>query len=627
MVEYEYAFLYQSGGAISFMRINSRNIAQKRSIRLSLAVLITVMSLALLLFSQANVYAAEKKRATYIKNAAAHVTIHRDGTVTITEQIRFNFDQSRKSLSLSLPFPLRGESVLQSFEIAQVIPGEEEKYIPVPESEERRPQPFSYKLERLSDRLRVKLTTTAFTGEYVFRLSYEWPRGVVEKDNRAFIRGSLCAAPNGMSVETLLWSITFPDDCSVDLTEIVPIGYHTMTENRTGTNTVSFVDNRPFVKTDEMGIAISAPKRYFSLILPTGDSVPLKESLADARSLAARLSLVESVRDSVSRIIIILTATGLLVYFVFRGSPLLLGRQRKDDFAVWPVSARPAQVASLASINPREPDVLLATVLSLVARREISWTDEVFIWNNPNRNDFSQFTTYETLLLQWLFVAKPEYDHVLSPGRLRIVARQEDFRQLAQRFKKQVGDNFDESKLVDPRLTKVIRYSYFFLSLLFLVLTIGFFLYTKSPLAFILLPISALFALGGFTFRFLTYAGAQRSHETRSFKRALKSPGLLVRSASGHFTDVEMMIGTLPVAVALNKASDYLESINNLNSPLFERSAYALLHVFRGLRVPADFETERDVRDPYERTLLKRALSEMERGIASWRELFRSCFL
>jgi hypothetical protein len=291
------------------------------------------------------------------------------------------------------------------------------------------------------------------------------------------------------------------------------------------------------------------------------------------------------------------------------------------------VSARPAQVALLASTSPREPDIVLATVLSLVARREISWTDEVFIWNNPNRNDFSQFTTYETLLLQWLFAAKPEYDHVLSPGRLRIVARHGDFRQLAQRFKKHVETDFEKSRLVEPRLTKVFRHSYFVLAFLFLIPTVGFFLYTKSALSFITLIVSILFVLSGFTFRFLTFTGARRAHDTQCFKRALKTPELLVQSAAEHFTDVEMMIGTLPVAVALNRASEYLESIKDLDSPLFERAAYALLHVFRGFPVPADLDAEGEAREPYEKTLLKRALSEMERGIASWRELFRSCFL
>lgn len=601
--------------------------ARRKPIHLSALLLLLVLTTVFFSLPCSTIHAYEKKPATYIKNATAHLKINSDGTINVMEQIRFHSDRTLKSLTLVLLSPLKGESILQSLEIAQVIHGEEEKFIQVPEGDERRPQPFSYRIERLKDRLRIRLSMTAFTGEYVFRLNYDWTRGVVEKDNHAFISGPLCAAPSGMRVETLLWNITFPDECSVDFTEIVPIGYHTMTENRTGSNTVSFIDNRPFIKTDDMGIVISAPKRYFSLILPTGDEVSLKESFAKARALSTRITFIESLRDSVMRIIMILTVTGLLVYLIFQGSQLIWNCRRKPDFAVWPVSARPAQVALLASTSPREPDILLATVLSLVARREISWTDEVFIWNNPNRNDFSQFTTYETLLLQWLFAAKPEYDHVLSPGRLRIVARHGDFRQLAQRFKKHVETDFEKSRLVEPRLTKVFRHSYFVLAFLFLIPTVGFFLYTKSALSFITLIVSILFVLSGFTFRFLTFTGARRAHDTQCFKRALKTPELLVQSAAEHFTDVEMMIGTLPVAVALNRASVYLESIKDLDSPLFERAAYALLHVFRGLPVPADLDAEGEAREPYEKTLLKRALSEMERGIASWRELFRSCFL
>ncbi|HHW93982.1 MAG TPA: DUF2207 domain-containing protein [Clostridiaceae bacterium] len=599
----------------------------RKSVQLTV-VLFVVLILVISITPYSTVYAAEKKPSTYIKNATAHLTINRDGTVSVTEELRFYFNKTRKSLSLSLLFPLRGESVLQSFEIAQVIQGEEEKFIHVPETDDRRPQPFSYKTERRNDRLRIKLTMTAFTGEYVFRLNYHWTRGVVEKDNRAFISGPLCAAPSGMRVETLLWSITFPTDCHVDLTEIVPISYHTMTENNTGSNKVSFVDNRSFTKTDEMGIVISAPKRHFSLILPSdADTTSLKESLENARALSAHLTRVESIRESITRIVVILTVAGLFVFLVFQGALLHRKRRTKFDFAVWPVSARPALVASLASANPREPDLLLATLLTLVTRREILWTDEVFIWNNPDRNDFSQFTTYETLLLQWLFVAQPEYDHVLSPGRLRIAARQEDFRQLAQRFKEHVSADFNKSGLVEPRLTRIIKSSAFLLAILFIALTIGFYLYTKSFLTFIMLIVSALYIHLGFTFRFLTSVGARRSHETRRFKRALKSPELLVRSALGHFSDIEMLIGSLPVAVALNKASEYLQGVKELDSPLFERAAYALLHVYRGLRVPAHLETSGDIRDPYERTLLRRALDETERVLTSWRELFRSCFL
>ncbi len=593
----------------------------------TLKIAIIIVLLAFFFVPAFDVYAAEKKPATYIKNATSHVVIAQDGSVQVSETIHFHFGKSKKSLQLPLVFPIEGETQLNSFEIAHVLDNEEDRFISVPAYDETRPQPFSYKAVRLKDRLRIDLSMTSFLGDYIFRLDYVWTRGVIGKDNRALIAGPLCVAPNNMMVETLSWTISLPHDCAIDLSEIVPIAYHTLTENKTSPNVVSYVDNQSFTKTEGMGIAISAPKRCFPLILPASDSLSLQETLNQARSLSARLTQVESLRESVTRIIIILTVAGLLSYASFQVFWTMWKRRTSPDFALWTALTRPAQIASLMSFNPKDANLLLATLLSLVTRREISWTDEVFIWNNPNRNDFSQFTTYETLLLQWLFISKPEYDNVLSPERLRVAARQDDFRQLAQRFKKQIEADFNKSGLIEPRWTKIFKFAYYMLSLLFLALTAGLYFYTTSPLAFVMLLVSALFAMSGLTFRFKTAEGARHFHEIRRFKRSLKTPILLVHSVTGQLTDVEILIGTLPLAVALNKASDYLWGIKELDPPQFGRAAYALLHVYRGMKAPANIEAVDGQYDPYEQRLLWRAIDEMERVLASWRELFGSCFL
>ncbi len=608
--------------------ISRRTPRARRAVRTVILALAVFLAVSFFPAGHPAVSAAEKKPSTYVENATAHVSVNKDGTVDITETIRFHFGKPYKSLTFNLLFPLDGESQLQSFEIAQDPDHEKEvKYIEVPLLNNKYPQPFSYTTERLKDKLRLHLSMTSFTDDYIFRLSYQWTRGVVEKDGRALISGPLCVVPNNMRVETLLWMFTFPEDCLIDTAEIVPVAYHMLTENKTSSNSVSFIDNQHFVKTSGTAIAISMPKRCFPFILPASDTTPLARLLSGAQSLSARLSKLESLRESITHIVTILSAVGLIIVLSLQFFSLTGKRRVRSDFALWPLLSRPAETVSLASLRLNEPDLLLATLLSLVTRREISWTDEVFIWNHPNRNDFSQFTTYETLLLQWLFIAQPEYDNVLSPERLRIAARGDDFRQLAQRFRKHVDTAFANSGLSEPLWTKVIRLACFCFSILFFALSIFFYIYTNSPLTFIMLINTALFALSGLSFRFLTAEGRRHAHEIRRFARALKSPGLLTQSTGDKMTEIETLIGALPAAIALGRTSEYLSGVKKMDSPYFDRAAYALLHVYRGLKMPAAVKTDIDPNDPYERILLRRALDEMERILAAWRELFNSCFL
>ena len=97
--------------------------ARRKPIHLSALLLLLVLTTVFFSLPCSTIHAYEKKPATYIKNATAHLKINSDGTINVMEQIRFHSDRTLKSLTLVLLSPLKGESILQSLEIAQVIHG------------------------------------------------------------------------------------------------------------------------------------------------------------------------------------------------------------------------------------------------------------------------------------------------------------------------------------------------------------------------------------------------------------------------------------------------------------------------------------------------------------------------
>lgn len=570
--------------------------------------------------------AADGDRNTYLDKAEIEMAVNADGTVDITETLAFRFLRPKRSISFDLIFPLEGEPQLVKFEFAQRVAEGQEKYIQIPLADELKSQPFSYTTARKRDRIRIEMKMTRLSGDYLFRISYEWNRGVVQKEGKALVWGPLLAVRPESRVDTMRWTIKLPESCPDEEVEAIPMTVQPLTINKSGQGTISLVSNQAFRKLDGMGIFLSGPSSCFPLILPSSDKASLADLVDRAQAQNKRLSRLGAIRDQVGRIVFPLVAAGLLIYLLLYLLQAIRIHKLDPAYACWPATGPPALTAKLYRIRPSSSYLLLGTLLQLINRKEIEWHEEVFIWKQPGRNDFSSFSTWEILILQWLFAPDDTYDHVLAPERLRRAARREDFRELAQRFEKQVDQAFQESGLIRAGWTKAFRLGFWILAFLFISLALLFFLVSKSLAALSLLGPAAIFSFGAISFRFMTEEGVKRYREIFHFKRRLKRPGALIESCRGQLSDVESLISILPAAIVLGRGKDYFEGLRSLAEADFLKAAYGLLHVYRRIPAPQSLNLAPDeLRMEIHR--LRGEMGEMERLLSAWKAYFDSCFI
>jgi hypothetical protein len=587
---------------------------------------LTACLLCLALIPAARVQAATDQAGTFVEKAEADIRINLDGTVDIVESITFHFQHKKTALPFDLIFPLEGEPHLEMLELAREEGADQGKYIPIPRQDKLRPQPLSYSTVRKRDRIRAVVDSTGLQGRCTFRITYQWNRGVILKEGRAIVSGPLLAVRPDTRIETMKWTLHFPEGIRMDLSQITPVSIRAMTMKKTSERTISYIDNQTFYKIDGIALIISMPGNSFPLIFPASDKTSLSSLFEKADRQSWQLSRLGMLRLSLIRVVVPLAAAGLLIYVTLYLIQIMgLGLPGRN-FARWPVSEAPALVAKLARIHPRDSLLLLGTLLQLINRKEVLWRDEIFSWRKPGRNDFSGFTAWEIVLLQWLFAGHESYDHTLAPERLRLAARDPDFRELATRFRAQIDKEFNHSGLKNLKLTSSFRLFFIVFAALFFVLSGLLFLITHAATAFLLLIPALFFALGGITFRFLTGKGVRRYLETRRFMRKLASPQMIIDSCAGRLNEAETVISTLPAAIALKKRKAFFKGLRALPRPLFMRASYALLHVYRQLPVPGEDKLATiSSDDEFERLRLK--IEEMERILSAWEEFFDSCFI
>jgi len=572
------------------------------------------------------VYAAEGRTGTLVEKAEADIRINLDGTVDVVETITYHFSGKKTTIPFDLIFPLEGEPHLEMIELAKAEGKDKGKYIQIPPGDKLKTLPLSYTTSRKKDRIRVNVATTGLSGGCTFRITYQWNRGIVMKEGKALVSGSLLAVRPDTRVETMKWTIQFPEGVRMDLTRVEPISIRAMTMSKGGGQSISYIDNQAFYKIDGIGLLISMPGSSFPLILTASDDTPLSSLFERADWQSSYLSRFGMLRLSITSVVVPLVMAGLLIYAALYLLQIMKMKRLQKDFALWPLAETPAMVAKLARIRPTDSLLLLGTLLHLVNRKEVVWRDEIFEWRNPGRNDFSAFSAGEILLLQWLFSADELYDHVLAPERLRTAARNPDFRELAQRFRTQVDREFNHKGLNNMKLTAFFKLIFMAFAVLFFIMMVLFLLTTHASTALLLLIPAGFFTFGGMTFRFLTEAGVDRLLRTHRFMRILAAPQAIIQSCQGQLNEAETMISALPAAVALKKGKAFFQGIRALPRPLFMRASYALLHVYRRQPVPDGNDLDADWMDAeYER--LSRGIEEMERVLSAWKEFFDSCFI
>lgn len=580
----------------------------------------------LLLLNTHPINARDNIRLIPVDLAHADVQIRADNTVHITETFYYTFQGEDLNLAFDIGASLSDDMTIVAVKKARVEQGELKELVNITPKNETRPQPHTYKTEKQKYGTRVIVHLSSISGTFAIQLIYQWDRGVIKLDGHAMAAGSLCSAPNGTEIRNLIWSITLPSSVAADQTAFVPATAHP-TAIYQEENILKVVDDHRFIRRDGIGIVLRLPLKSFPFAAAKeGLKLSGADILKDAQNRREMLIYQELLYTNSTRMIGIISLTALIFLAILHTVRNWTSRRRKflPDYLYWPATAPPAFISILQRNRLRDSDILLSTLLSLTARKEVAFVDEIFIWRNPDRMDFSSFTPWETLLLQWLFEDDPTYGSVLSAERLRVAARRPEFRMIAQNFRKTLNNDFNYSPLVKRRMTIFFRVTSLVFAALFALMSIIFFIVTRSHGSFILLAVAACYTVNGLTYTFLSRYGAQRRWETHRFAETLSTPRKIILSCENKLTDVEAAITSLPAAVALDRVSNYFIGLKNLPDDLFYKTAYAILHVFRDLPIPRHIRRRAS---SSERKMLFDELNQMERMLTVWNALLKSCLI
>ena len=588
--------------------------------------LLLLLLLSLLLSQTQPAKARDKIRLVPVDLAHADVLIRSDNTVLITETFYCTYQGEDLSFAFDIGTSLSGDATLVAVKKARVEQGELKDLVNITPKDGTRPQPHTYQIEKKTDGTRVLVHLSSISGTFAIQLTYQWNHGVVKLDGYAMIAGALCSVPKGTNIRNLIWSVKLPSSVPADRATVIAVTSHPAAINQEE-NILTIVDNHRFTRREGMGIVLRLPIKFFPLATAKeGLKSTAADILDDAQNRREMLIHMELLSTNSTRMIGILSLTALFFLLILHTVRNWTPRRRKflPDYLYWPATAPPAYISILQRSRLRDSDILLSTLLSLTAKKEIAFVDEIFIWRNPDRIDFSSFTPWETLLLQWLFEDDPAYGSVLAAERLRVAARQPEFRMIAQNFRKTLHNDFSQSHLMKRRLTTIFRVASLIFAALFALIGIVFFLVTRSYGSFILLAVAVIYTANGFTYTYLSRYGAQRRWETLRFANTLGTPRKIILSCQNKLTDVETAITSLPAAVALDRVGDYFLGIRNLQDELFFKTAYAILHVFRDLPIPKHIRRRAS---PSEKRMLLDELYQMERMLAVWDALLKSCLI
>ncbi|MGI6617315.1 MAG: hypothetical protein ACOX36_04620 [Saccharofermentanales bacterium] len=592
----------------------------------SLFILLLNLLLLFPLLNSQPVEARENIRLIPVDLAQADVQIRADNTVIVTETFYYTYQGENLSIAFDIGTSLSDDMTIVGIKKARVENGELKDLVNITPKDETRPQSITYKTEKQKEGTRIIVDLSSISGTFAIQITYQWVAGVIKLDRHAMVANSLCSAPKGTKIDNLIWSITLPSGIAADQADILAVTSHP-TAILQEKNVLTIVDNHPFICRRGMGIVLRLPLSAFPLAsTKDGFKLTSAEIVSDARNRREMLIQLELLYENSTRIIGILSLTALLFLLILQVVRKWTPRRRKflQDYLYWPATAPPAFISILQRNRLRDSDILLSTLLSLTAKKEVAFIDEIFIWRNPDRMDFSSFTTWEILLLQWLFEDDSKYGSVLAAERLRVAARQPEFRMIAQNFRKTLSNDFNRSRLVKRRLTVIFRVSSLILAALFALIGIIIFLFTRIYGSFILLAVALSYAINGLTYTCLSRYGAQRRWETLRFAETLGTPRKIILSCQNKLTDVESAITSLPAAVALDRVGDYFFGIKNLPDELFYKTAYAILHVFRDLPIPRHIRRRAS---SSERKMLFDELNQMERMLTVWDALLKSCLI
>jgi hypothetical protein len=556
---------------------------------------------------------------------SVNVRLLQDGRVLVDETISFTVLNNIEQLPVILRNPTEGHSQLQTLEYFGS--GISENFVLIPPYDETIAQNFSYRSSSTLRETRLTLNLPLSPGEHNIHISYEWNRGVTKRDALAIMEGPMSSLPVGQKVSSADWSIQLPANLSIADMQAVTVSSTPFVELNKTENSIMYRSQGHLTVENKTGLLITAPRSAFSTLTDTTSQKPISERLKEAQGQITGLHNRTRMRQFLPPIIITFSIFSFLIWLLIAFLRRLPWLHSKRDHSL-EISLTPEVYLKILMGKKNDGRDILSSLLSLMNKRELTWEDEIIVWNYPGRDDFSNFTTWEAYLLQWLFDPTEDPNPVLAAQRLRRETRSmqkhRDFQERYKSFQELVLNDFRQLGWVNNILTVFKRLSFQILGLIDIVLALFFTTYTRSAWPLILLLPGLLLIISGKKQLTFTKRGYALYREMRVYLRSISSTQDLISNNEPGLTDVETVISALPRAVVFGKTEEFFAGIRDLDPRRFYRAAYALLHVYRSIPLPVWTDgTRSTLPDDEEITFLQHELATMEEQIISWDALFR----
>lgn len=556
---------------------------------------------------------------------SVNVRLLQDGRVLVDETISFTVLNNIEQLPLVLRNPTEGNSQLQTLEYFGSDTSE--NFVSIPAYDETIAQNFSYRSSSTLRETRLTLNLPLGPGEHNIHISYEWNRGVAKRDTLAIMEGPMSSLPVGLVAAFAEWSVQLPANLSIEDMKSVTISSTPFIELNKTENSIMYRSQGQLTVESKTALLLTAPRSAFSTLTDTTSQKPIPERLEEARGQINSLHNRARMRQFLQPIIIISSIFSFSIWLLiafFRRLPWL---HSKRDHSL-EIALTPEVYLKILMDKKNDGRDILSSLLSLMTKRELTWEDEIIVWNYPGRDDFSNFTAWEAYLLQWLFDPTEDPNPVLAAQQLRRETRglqkHRDFQERYKSFQELVLNDFRQLGWVNRILTAFKRLSFQILGLLDVVLALLLSTYTRTGWPLILLLPGLLLIISGAKQLTFTKHGYALYREMRVYLRNISSSQDLISNNEPGLTDVETVISALPRAVIFGKIEDFFAGIRDLDPRRFHRAAYALLHVYRSVPLPVWTDGPRSpLPSAEEMAFLKQELTTMEEQIISWDALFR----
>lgn len=265
-------------------------------------------------------------------------------------------------------------------------------------------------------------------------------------------------------------------------------------------------------------------------------------------------------------IVLLLNVIILILVFIFLElDGYILFQQTKLDLSIFELSA--AHSAYL--LKPyHSGNLILVGLIQLVQKNELDLDKTTFIWKYPEREDFSDFSSSEIFLLQWLFEKSKQIDKypVISAERIYVQTNDEMYAKDYLINYKQYIDllEVDLSRQGYTSNKKKVLGKKIYTAALIALTVMMFIVFAISrswTSIFLLVPI--IFSLNRiYKARYLTVRGRAKQKQMKLLKSALRSPMNFLEENKKMINPRDLSPLVLPYAMGIDIVEIYLNKLD-----------------------------------------------------------------